>query len=65
MGFFELSVLEGGMMPPHQNFVSAPMIIKFGTSMKLDVFYTTVTQKFVMSLLLRNYDVIARILPGM
>ena len=46
------------MRAPHQNFVViAPMIMKFGTGIKLDVFYTMVTKKFVMSLLLRNYDV--------
>ena len=35
-----------------------PPIMKFGTGIKLDVFYTTATKKFVTSLLLRNYDVI-------
>ena len=41
-------------MATHHNFVVvAPMIIKFGKSMKLDVFYTIVTKKFVTSLLLR------------
>ena len=55
----------GGHDGPHHNFaVSAPMIMKFGTGTKLDVFYTTVTRKFVTSLLLRNYDVITHILPG-
>ena len=48
---------------PHHNFVViAPMIMKFGTGVKLDVFYTTVTKKFVTSLLLRHYDVITCIL---
>ena len=47
----------------HHNFVViAPMIMKFGTGMKLDVFYTMVTKKFVASLLLRHYDVITCIL---
>ena len=47
----------------HHNFVDiAPMITKFGTGIKLDVFYTLVTKKFVMSLLLRDYDVITCIL---
>ena len=47
----------------HQNFVViAPMIMKFGTDIKLDVFYITVTKTFVKSLLLRNYDVIICIL---
>ena len=45
--------------PPHHNFaVIAPMIMKFGTGVKLDVFYTMVTKEFVTSLLLRHYDVI-------
>ena len=48
----------GGHDGPHHNFVIAPVIMKFGINMKLDVFYTTVTKKFVTSLLLRNYDVI-------
>ena len=48
---------------PHHNFVViAPMIMKFGTGIKLDVFYTMVARKFVMSLLLRNHDVITCIL---
>ena len=55
------------MPSPHHNFVViaifiAPMIMKFGTGMKLDVFYTTITKTFLMSLLLRNYDVITCIL---
>ena len=46
------------MRVPHHNFVViAPMIIKFGTGVKFDVFYTTVTKEFVTSLLLRHYDV--------
>ena len=49
--------------PPHHNFaVIAPMIMKFGTDIKLDVFYTMSTKKFVTSLPLRNYDVITFIL---
>ena len=52
MGFFEPSVFV----------VIAPMIIKFSTGIKLDVFYTMVTKKLVTSLLLRNYDVITSIL---
>ena len=39
-----------------------PVVIKFGTGIKLDVFYTVVTKKFVTSLLLCNYDVITCIL---
>ena len=48
------------MMPlPHHDFVViAPMIMKFGTGMKLDVFYTMITKKFATSLLLCKYDVI-------
>ena len=53
----------GGHDCPHYNFaVIAPMIMKFGTDIKIDVFYTTVTKKFVTSLLLRNYDVMTCIL---
>ena len=60
MGFFEPSVMGGG---GHHNFVLiTPMIMKFGTCVKLDVFYTMVTKKFVTSLLLRSYDVIICIL---
>ena len=48
MGFFEPSVVGGwggGMRAPHHNFVViAPMIMKFGTGVKLDVFYTTVAK---------------------
>ena len=38
-------LLEGGSMrAPHHNLaVIAPMIMKFGTGVKLDVFYTMVT----------------------
>ena len=47
----------------HHNFVViAPVIMKFGTGIKLDVFYTMVTKTFVTSLLLHNYDVITCIL---
>ena len=63
MGFFEPSVMSPPPAPPHYNFVViAPMVMKFGTGVKLDVFYTMVTKKFVMSLLLRHYDVITCIL---
>ena len=35
------------MRAPHHNFaVVAPMITKFGTGIKLDVFYTMVTKTF-------------------
>ena len=51
------------MRAPHHNFVViAPIIMKFGTGIKLDVFYTMVTKNVVTSLLLRNYDVITCIL---
>ena len=53
----------GGMRGPHHNFVViASMIMKFGTGVKFDVFYTMVTTKFVTSLLLRHYDFITWIL---
>ena len=62
MGFFEPSVI-GGHAGPHHNFVViASMIMKFGTDVKLDVFYTMVIKEFVTSLLLRHYDVITCIL---
>ena len=64
MGFFEPSVMGGGHEgPPNHNFVViAPMIMKFGTDVKLNVFYTMVTKEFVTSPLLRHYDVITCIL---
>ena len=68
MGFFEPSVMGGGGGDegPHHNFVVvAPMIMKFSTDVKLDVFYTVVTNEFVTSLLLRHYDVITCILANM
>ena len=35
----------GGMRVSHHNFVGVtPMIMKFGTGVKLDVFYTMVTK---------------------
>ena len=47
------------MRAPHHNFVViAPMIMKFGTGVKLDAFYTMVTKEFLTSLLLRHYDII-------
>ena len=50
------------MRAPHHNFVViVPMIMKFSKGIKLDVFYTMITKKFVMPLLLRNYDVISYI----
>ena len=51
------------MSPPHHSFVViAPMIMKLGTDIKLDVFYAMVRKNFVTSLLLRNFDVISCIL---
>ena len=67
MGFFEPSIMGGGggkaMRAPHHNFVViAPMIMKFDTGVKLDVFYTMVAEIPVTSLLLRHYHVITCIL---
>ena len=66
MGFFEPSVMGGGGHEgPHHNFVViAPMIMKFGTSVKLDAFYTMVTKEVVTSLLLRHYDIVTCILAS-
>ena len=51
------------MRAPHHNFVViALMIMKFGTGVKIDVFYTMVTKRVVTSLLSRHYDVITCIL---
>ena len=48
--FFELSVMgEGDDVPHHKFVVIAPMIMKFGRAIKLDIFYTLVSRKFVMS----------------
>ena len=55
MGFFEPSAMGWGI-------VIAPMIMKFGTGMKFDIFYTMGTKKFVTSRPLRNYDVITCVL---
>ena len=65
MGVFETLVIGGGGGgggkrhdgPNHNFVVVAPIIIKFDTGIKLDVFYTMVTEKFVTSILLPNYDV--------
>ena len=54
---------EGEHKASHHNFVVIALIImKVGTGIKLDIFYKMVTTNFVMSLLLRNYDVIICIL---
>ena len=53
----------GGHEGPHHNFVViAPMIMKFGTGVKLDVFYIMVGKTFVTLLLLPHCDVITCIL---
>ena len=46
MGFFlNRQLWGGGHKGPHHNFVViAPMIMKFGTDIKLDVFYTMVAK---------------------
>ena len=69
MGFFEPSVMRGGgggggrHNASHHNFVVIDLMIKkFVRGIKLDVFYIMVSKKFVMSLLLRNYDAITCIL---
>ena len=54
--------LTWAFLEPSVIVVAAPMIMKFGIGIKLDVFYTMVTKKFVTSLPLRNYDVITYIL---
>ena len=53
---------EGEHEGLHNFVVIAPMIIKFGTGIKFDVFYTMVAEKFITSLLIRNHDVITCIL---
>ena len=54
---------QQGYEGPHHNFVViAPMLMKFDTCIKLDVFYTMLTKNFVTPLLLRNYYVIICIL---
>ena len=51
------------MKAHHHNFVViAPMIMKFGTGVKLVVFYTMVTKEFVTSILLHHYYVLTCIL---
>ena len=52
----------GGYDARHHKFVVIALIIKFGRGIKLDVFYTMVSKKFVTSLLLCNYDIITCIL---
>ena len=55
--------MGGTIRASHHNFVViAPMIMKFGTDIKLKVFYTMVTKNIVTLLLLLNYDVITCIL---
>ena len=51
------------MRGPHHNFVVvAPIIMKFDTGVKLDVFYTMATKTFVTSILSCHSDVITCIL---
>ena len=45
----------GGGGGHHNLVVIAPMIMKFGTGIKIDVFYTMASKYFVTSQLLRNY----------
>ena len=57
MGFFNIQSGGGvGVMPISiiTVVVIAPMLMEFSTGMKIDVFYTMVTKKFVSSLPLRN-----------
>ena len=55
----------GGHEGPHHNFVViAPMIMKFGTGIKLYVFHIMVTKKFLTSIQLRNYNVTTCILTN-
>ena len=61
MGFFEPSAFRGMIA---LFVVITPVMMKFATGIKLDVFYTVVTKHFVTSLLLRNYDVIILILAN-
>ena len=55
MGFFEPSIM-------HNFVVITLMTMQFGTGIKLDVLYTTVTKEFVTSLLLPNHEVITYML---
>ena len=63
MGFSEPGGGGGGHEGPITTLCYCSDDHKFGTDIKLDVFYTMVRKKFVMSLRLRNYDVITCILP--
>ena len=57
------TVSHGGHQVPLHNFVVITlMIMKFDTSIKIDVFYTIVAKKFVISLLSRNYGIIICVL---
>ena len=70
MGFLEPSVMGAGGGGGHEglrhhNFVViTPMIMKFGTGIKVDVCYTMVAKEFATSLLLRDYDIITCILAN-
>ena len=67
--YFTLACLEpSALKRTHYNFlVHAPMIMKLGTDMELDVLYTRtmVTKRFVTMLLLSNYDAITGIYTDM
>ena len=67
MGFLNRQSWGGGgghegPVSLHNFVVIASMIMKFGTGVKLDEFYTKVTKTFVTSLLLCHYDIITCIL---
>ena len=61
-GHFDTSVMgeggEGGMRAS----IITLLLMKFGTCIKLDVFYIMITKNVVTSPLLRNYNVITCIL---
>ena len=55
----------GGMMSPHHKFVViVPDDHEICRGIKLDIFYTLMSKKFVTSLLLRKYDIITCILAN-
>ena len=62
MGFLNGQSGHEGLQ--HNFVVIAPMIMKFDTGVKLDVFYLMITKKILTSLLLRNYHVITCILAA-
>ena len=62
--FFELSVMGGGGhdVPPSYICCYCADDHEICRGIKLDVFYTLMSKKFVTSLLLRNYDIMTCIL---